>query len=213
MHILLGTLVVEIIILGIAAIIAFCIIRLFVSASIVFSRITFSLLFALGLESYYEFTDGKANTFIWAAIILVVIMLLSILPRVNGALKFFCTAIISLLIIGVVTLGVGSLVGGIFGKEFLITKGMEIVINILGVLMAVGALAEENEMADFEKFSNKTVIGAEKLIASLVYGATISFACMSNYGNWEFSGMVQLIIMLVGAVIAFFLDKVIIDIH
>ena len=188
MHILLGTLVVEIIILGIAAIIAFCIIRLFVSASIVFSRITFSLLFALGLESYYEFTDGKANTFIWAAII-------------------------SLLIIGVVTLGVGSLVGGIFGKEFLITKGMEIVINILGVLMAVGALAEENEMADFEKFSNKTVIGAEKLIASLVYGATISFACMSNYGNWEFSGMVQLIIMLVGAVIAFFLDKVIIDIH
>lgn len=122
-------------------------------------------------------------------------------------------AIISILIIGVVTLGVGSFVGSIFGKEFLITKGMEIAINILGVLMAVGALAEENEMVDFEKFSNTAVTGVEKVIAALVYGAAISFACMSNYGNWDFAGMMQLLIMMAGTGIAFLADRFLIEVH
>lgn len=213
MQILLGALVIEIIILVIAAMIAYYIVKMFVSLSIVFSRITFSLLMALAFKDYFEFASGKANTFIWAAIILTIIMLMSILPRVNGALKFLCTTVISILIISTVTLGVGSLVLGIFGKEFVVTKIMEIVINIVGALIAVGALAEENEMTDFGKFTNKTVINVEKVIAALIYGAAISFMCMSNYCNWEFSGTVQLLIMMAGAAIAYFADKCLIEVQ
>lgn len=182
----------------------------FWSVSIVFSRIAFSLLIAFSLNQRWIFTDGKMNFWIWAAMTFGIISLLSLLPRVNMSIKFFCTLFISVLVSELAVMLVGFVISIFTKQEFVMTIVHEILLKVVCAGISFGALDDEIKNSMFGEVKNKILLYAEKIFASLVYGVSLTFLFIPMNQNWEFSGWVYLVILALASVAAYFADKVLI---
>ena len=180
---------------------------LFVNCSIIYSRIAFSLLVAIVVNQSHTITDSTFISYlIWAAIVFGIIMALSILPRPSEAIRFFCTIIISILVIDFVILMFGGIISSMMGKDFQITKLFEIVIKVVCTLMSLGAMITQMEKNYCNIFTNPILIHIERLLASLIYGVAITFLCMSMNQNWELSNAGYIISLAGGTVVTFLAD-------
>lgn len=182
----------------------------FWSVSIVFARLIFSLLIASSVQYKLVFTEGKMNLLIWTGIIFGAICLVSMLPRVNIATKFFCTLFIAMLSTEIVIFIGGSFIAMIFKQEFVMTTLFEIIMKVVCTAISLGMMYDEIETTEYGKYSNKIVSYFEKIVSALVYGASVTFLCASMNGNWEFAVWIHIAIMLGAAVAAYFADKVLI---
>lgn len=180
----------------------------FWSVSIIFSRIAFSLLLAIPMNSSWHLVDGKLNFWIWAAVNLGIIFLLSLLPRANAAIKFFATLVISVLVSDIVLLFAGSIIGMVINHEFIITVTYEIILKVICTFISIGALQVEVEESTYGTVTNPIAIYAEKIIAAAVYGASATFICASMNGNWEWAAWIQWLIFIGVTAVAFVADRV-----
>lgn len=182
---------------------------LFVSSTIVYSRVAFSLLMALVTsQSDLKLVEnsGFLNFVAWTFIFLGIIYLLANLPRVDQAMRFFCTIFMSVMVIYIVAMIFGSIIAAIMGSEFRINALYEILIKIVCLLFALGAMLSDERSAEYNSPKNVILCHAERLLASTMYGFSATFLCWSIADNWYYSGVISVLVIIVGTVGAFFAD-------
>ena len=179
---------------------------LLTSSAIVFSRVACALLAALiAVQGKLTLVanSGFLNYVAWAAICLGIVYLLSIMPRVDAALKFFCSILMSVVVIEFVVMLMGSIIGAIAKKEFVMTGFFELLIKVVCVLFSVGAVVAQGKKAAYDSPTNPIVNLLERILSALLYGASATFLCTSLYGNWELSGVVLVLVLVAGTAVAF----------
>lgn len=186
-----------------------CLVMMLLSSAIIFSRVTFALLGALvACQQSVTLVEssGFLNFVAWSAVILGVVFLLSNLPRVDVALKFFCTILISTIIVTFVM----SLIGGLANMKnadgYQMTTTQEIVMKIICAAFAVGGMILQNKKAVYDQPANPVMNQLERLLAAATYGVAISFLSISVMGNWEVGVAAQLLILAGGTAVAFAAD-------
>lgn len=182
---------------------------LFISSTIVYSRVAFSLLMALvSCQSDIKLvtTSGFLNFVAWTFIFLGIIYLLANLPRVDQAMRFFCTIFMSVMVIYIVAVLFGGIIATIMGSEFRINALYEILIKIVCLLFALGAMLSDERTAEYNAPKNVILCHAERLLASVIYGFSATFLCWSIAGNWYYSAVISILVIVAGTVGAFFAD-------
>ena len=202
-----------VVIVGVTVLGSIWLLTTFWSASIVFSRIAFSLLMAFPLKSRWDLVDGKMNYWLCALIVLAIISALSLLPRVNVAIKFFCTLLIAVLVTETVAVVVCDVIEMFTKSEFVMTMLYEIILKVVCTVLAIGAMIEEFEMTEAGQFSNTILVLVEKILAALIYGASAACLLSPTNGNWEVSGWVYLVVLVITSIVAFFADRVLIGVE
>lgn len=182
------------------------------TGAVVFSRAVFSLLIAIGLSATYPFfaDNDILNCVSWMVIIFGVVMLLSLLPRVNNALKFFCTVFISYIAVEILGVMLIGLIYALMGRSFEITLPHEIAIKVISTAVSVVALVKEIKKGP-GKFSlrstNIVLVNIQRVLASVIYGvAAIIIFALSTNNLWEFSAVVNWSIFGGTAVVTFLAD-------
>lgn len=182
------------------------------NTAIVFSRLAMAAFAALPLTASVSLVDhGFLNFLLWMAISFGVLFVLSMFPRVNCALKYFCTALISYLAVEIVVLLFGSFFCSIFGlPAYQPNLWMEIAIKVLCGLLSFGALGDELGTAIIGqgvRSDNFLVVNFQRLLASVVYAAVVVFLVTVSMNNlWQFSSLTTTLIFTGSAVAAFGID-------
>lgn len=197
-----------VILIAVSAAVAYLVIRL-VSSAIIFSRVSMALAVALivsqtgpELVPNYSFLNFVA----WATIFFGAIYLLSMLPRVDMALQFMCTNVVSLVIIEIIALLILSFSHTETGESYTLTLSLEIIIRIICIIFSVGAIIFKKKKPSYQSPSNIILLNLERLFSSLVYGMTITIL-LSSFGNTsEFPAWLDITILAVSTVIAFIVD-------
>lgn len=192
----------------IAAVVAFLVI-LFTTSVIAFARVAFALAIAL-IVSYSDLILVADNSFLnfiaWAIIFIGIICLLSTLPKVDKALRFLCTILMSVLAIELVVLMLGNVIAGIIGQEFVMNTLYEIIVKIICSLVAAWGIITQTKSLIYTSPSNRILYILERLLASLMYGIAITFLCLSLHGNWNLPAIFILLIPIGGTIAAFIAD-------
>ena len=177
---------------------------LFVSSAIMFARGALALLIAFVMSNNLKLVGSSSllNFVACAAICFGVVALLSTLPRVDLALKFLCTMVISVFIIEIVALLLGSL----FIKGFQISALFEIIMKVGCLGMSVWGLITQARKPKSDSSSNKMLFNLERLLASFLYSVVISLLYIPINGKWPFSEIVFIIVLAVGIIGTFLLD-------
>lgn len=207
--------------IGLALIITICvilgtIIYTLASSAVIFSRIAFSLLLALAFHNSYPIIqdNGLLNYFFWAGIILGIILLLSLLPRVNLALKFFCTAIISYLAVEIVVSLVGSILCAVMGNQYEPSVLIEIVIKVVCTGISLYSLINEGAFSDGIGLncSNVIAVNLERLLSAVIYGGAITFMCAISMNSlWSFPAIANWLIFGITTAATFAVDYFLLD--
>ena len=185
--------------------------------AVTFSRLTFGLVVALCVSRSAVVLSGSSfgNFLFWAIVVLGIMFLLSKLPRVNFAIRFFCTLLVSYLAMEVVG---GLLIGvtmAIFGKEFAPGIGYELVMKGLSILIAAGALFLEIQRSPENgniQITNPLLRLGQRLLASFIYGlACVVVLASASHGLWAVSAAVEWIILIGSTVLAYFADITVMD--
>lgn len=178
------------------------------AGAIIFSRVAFSLAVAL-VASQAGMTlvpgGGFLNYVAWAIVVFGIVYLLSTLPRVDMALKFLCTILLSVVIIYVVVSLFGSIIAAIAKTEFAFTTLFEIIVKVICLLFSFVAMFI-GKKPHYDSPSNPIMYTLERVLASLMYGFAITFLFLSLQGNWELPILVMLLILVVSTVAAFVAD-------
>ena len=178
------------------------------TGAVVFSRIAFSLFLGLAFcQSWPLLGSWWGNFLLWSVIVFAAIMLLSLMPRVNFALKFFCTSIICYLAVDIAVMLLGSFFFIIVGKQFEPTVTLEIVIKVLCTLISFGALLTHMEGCETLAANSPVARILHRLIASVLYGAAITFQCaIVMNGVWSLAPWINWCIFGGTAVAAYVAD-------
>lgn len=177
------------------------------TSAIAFARVAFGLLAALVLTQSVRFQlvpdNGFLNYVAWAIIALGLIFLLSALPRVDVALRFFSTILMSELSIMIVLSLMGGLIGSIIGKDFAVTTVYELVIKGLCLILSAIAIFLQVRKSPYDPPDNILLRLTERVLASLIFGGAIAFLCGSLHNNWRTSDL-MLILAFAGSSVAAF---------
>lgn len=186
-----------ILVYGLMAIIVFIVCwamyKIFVSSLIV-SKISFSLLLAFMIQgSRLPFvTNETVNYWLWVLIFLVSLFLLSMLPKANEGLKFFCTFFIAFL--------VTFMLDGIFLTKYHDVLWQAILIETSIKILCIGIslyyVYREVSIQGQQSSSNKIANIAGRCLAAVCYGIPLMSLFYSPYGNWEFADFVYVLIFL-----------------
>ena len=182
---------------------------LFISSTIVYSRVAFSLLMSLVCcqsELKLVSSSGFLNFVAWTFIFLGIIYLLANLPRVDQAMRFFCTIFMSVMVIDIVAALFGGIIAAIMGSQFHLNALYEILIKIVCLLFALGAMLSDEKTAEYNAPKNVILCHGERLLASVIYGFSATFLCWSIADNWYYSGVISILVIIAGTVGAFFAD-------
>lgn len=202
--ILLGFLLAALAVLVASVVIFIC------TSAIVFSRITLSLMVALVMtQNGMELVPGGGflNYVACVIIVLAVVYFISTLfPRVDVALNFLSTVLISTVVVYIVTVICGTLISAIAGKTFAFTTGYEILIKAISTGAAVFGLITLSNRASYDSPKTKIAQVLERLVASLIYGAALIFLFVSLNHNWELNGIIGIALFLVFTVVAYIAD-------
>ncbi len=200
--------ILALILLTIACLVTALVIFLTTSA-IVFSRVAFALLAAL-LASQGNLVlvpgGGFLNYVAWAALFFGLVYLLSMLPRVDKALKFFCTILMSSLIIEITVMLLGGIIVAIQGEEFEMTVFFQILIKVVCTVFAAIALIAQTKKAPYDYPTKAFTNLMDRTLASLMYGVSAAFLSISLHNSWPLPGVVAVIILLGVAAAAYVAD-------
>ena len=194
-----------ILILLIVACVIGALVLLLATSAILFAKGAFALL-AAWIISQQNLdlvpNSGFLNFLAWAIICFFVIYFLSILPRVDIALRFSSTFLISLFI----TYLAAMIIGSIFIKDFKMTVLYEAIIKIICIGISAFGIYLQGKKFESESSSNPIVLNLDRLLASLVYGFSLLFLFVSLSGSLNISITAQYIIVAVVAVVTFIAD-------
>jgi hypothetical protein len=149
--------------------------------------------------------SGFLNYVAWVIVILGIVYLLSTLPRVDMALKFLCTILLSVVIIELVVSLFGNIIAAIAKTEFAFTTLFEIVVKVICLLFSFVAMLV-GKKPHYDSPSNPIMYTLERVLASLMYGFASTFLFLSLQGNWELPILVMLLILVISTVAAFVAD-------
>ena len=199
------TMAIWVLLIGITAAIIASIVATLICGSLLYSRLAFSLLGALVVHNkdiYLIQSGGFMNFLAWTAVIFAVLWLLSLLPRVGGAIRAFCTMTTAFLVIYGVVMLVSGILTTLLKNDFAITAVHEIIMKGVVAFFAFGAtIPNEEELAI--NFENPVLVTLERLVASLIHGVTILFMFLPMNGNWELSGFATLVVYVLGVLVSF----------
>lgn len=176
-------------------------------AAVYFSRIAFSLLLAAGLKVDW-FSSGALNYWVTVAMIFGVICLLSLMPRVNMAIKFFCTSFITyIVVVAICGLGI-SIYNGIAGAEVEIGLVVDIITKIVTAIVCFfGLLKQMDNGVSGIHSTNPVYVMIQRILASLVYGLTVVILGASAVnGAYMVPEWGQWLLFLGGSAVFFGLD-------
>ena len=182
---------------------------LFTCGSIVYSRVALSLLVGLVASQSNHIVDSRfLNFLIWAAIGAAIIFGLSLFPRSNSAISFFCTLFITTMVVTITVGGIFSLIGTIqkTGTTLEVTKGYEIFIKVLGSFFAIGAYVNQYEKGSILHPMSIVGINFDRVVSSLVIGFSLVYLVAPFNGNWHTSETLQWIVLILGTIAAFVID-------
>ena len=205
--------VLMVVLMLVLASLAVCAVILFTSGAILFSRVACALLAAL-VASQGDLVlvadSGFLNYVAWASVCIGVIYLFTLLPRVDMALRFFCTIFMSVFLIEVLVTMCGGIFAAIKGSEFQLTGPWEILIKAVCLLFSLGSMIIQGKRTVYEHATGKLMDLLERLGAAVLYGVSILFLSVSLTGNWEIPEAVGLLIFLVATgAVALFHDRLI----
>lgn len=167
--------------------------------AIIFARATLALCVALLLsqgDCILVPDQGFLNFLAWALIVFGAIYFLAILPRVDTAIQFLCTMIVSLII----TVLAGWLIGSIFVKDFEMTALYEIVIKVVCIGMSVFGVYLRGKKLASESSSHLLVRFFDRFLASALYSCAIFLAFLPLHNQWDFPLGAQWAVLIVGVV-------------
>ncbi|MBR6772367.1 MAG: hypothetical protein IKM29_03125 [Clostridia bacterium] len=180
------------------------------SSSVVFSKVTFCLITALiaSYESRLEFVPDRPflNFLAWITVIGLVIYLVSMLPKVNDALRVTSTLLASGIIVGFVARLTFEIINGIVDKEIKYGIFMEVSVRIICIIIAVVMTilkkAQSENVSDIKPLMRLL----DRSIASVLYGFATACCCTSFASSWEFPDYVYYLIIVACSIVAFLID-------
>ena len=142
------------------------------------------------------------NIVAWVAICLCAIYILSMLPRLDFSIRFFCTCFIALIGSTIII----STFGGIIAPNFQVTATMEIFIKFICVAISVLSIYLQGKklLADFG--SNIFIRIIDRFLASFLYGVCGSFLVSPVFGQWSISSTISNTVIIVVTIVMFVLD-------
>lgn len=195
------------IVISIALVVVYAVAILCASA-VIFSRVAFSLAAAFVISQgdiMLVASSGFLNYVAWALVIMGIVYALSTLPRVDMALKFLCTILLSVVLAFLVVSLFGSIIASIAKTEFVFSTAYEILVKIICTLFSfVSMILIKKPHYDSPK--KPIMYNLERGLASLLYGVAITFLFLSLGGNWDLSGILALLVLIVSTAAAFIVD-------
>lgn len=181
---------------------------IFCASAIIFSRVAFSLAAALVVSQgdiMLVASSGFLNYVAWVLVIMGIVYALSTLPRVDMALKFLCTILLSVVLIYLVIELFGGIIAAIAKTEFVFSAAYEILVKIICTIFAfVSMILFKKPHYDTPK--NPIMYNLERGLASVMYGFAITFLFASVGGNWDLSPIMALLVLIISSVAAFIAD-------
>ena len=167
--------------------------------AIIFARALLSICIAIMLSHYgYKFVpdQGFLNFLAWALICFGVVHFLSMLPRVDISIRFFCTIVISIF----TTELVAMFIGVIFNDDttFKVTIVHEIVNKIICVGVAVYGIIAQGKKFSSESSRHLIVRIFDRFLASLFYTLSLIIISLSIHAYWQISFPVLVVLLVVG---------------
>lgn len=146
--------------------------------AVIYSKIALSLFIALVVHTSNPFVQvpGIVSYLIWTAIFSASLMVLSFLPRLNCALDFACTLIVSYLLATVVSGTVISTISLIY--EFAFDPNALVFKLLLKAICAVityRSLMAELDKGSLNYFKNPILKFLERAVAACIYGFALYF--------------------------------------
>lgn len=176
---------------------------MFTCGSIVFSRLAFAMLLAVSTSLTIVGNGGFWNFIAWTVIFFGIIYLLSLFPRIGGAIRFFCTMFISVMVIYIAVSIVGSIASG--DSDFTMHIVLEIIIKVICTFFSFRAMMAQTESGGLFCFNNVIIVNLERLIASVIYGIAMVI-CISMSQGRDIPLVVEIITLVGSTVLAFVLD-------
>lgn len=174
-------------------------------SAVALSKVVFSLFVAFVIHSQNALVENAwLNYGIWAAICLAVCFLLCQMPRFHFAFQFFCTAVVSYVVVGML---VKSVVSSLVKAEVPPVL-LELAVKAACAVVTVDATVKQMKQAKkLSLLANPVEVNFERLMASLLYALAlyILFA-VSAFGAWTVPSGWDLAIMIGLAVLAFVAD-------
>ena len=166
-----------------------------------------SLAFLLGIAFSQQYTtlvptSAFLNCIAWITICLCAIYILSMLPRLDFSIRFFCTLFISLLGSTIII----NVIGNMIDRDFQVTAALEIFTKILCVgVFALSIFFQGKKLpADFG--SNIFLRSIDRLLASFLYGICGSLLVSPIHNQWAFSRSVSDTVIITVTVAMFIFD-------
>lgn len=178
------------------------------ASAVVFSRVAFSLAAALVISQgdiMLVANNGFLNYVAWALVVMGVVYFLSTLPRVDMALKFLCTILLSVVIVEIAIMLLGSIIAAIAKTEFVFSTLYEILVKIVCTLFSLVYMIV-GKKPHYDSPTNPIMYNLERGLASLLYGFAITFLFISVGGNWDLPILVSLLILVISTIAAFIAD-------
>ena len=163
--------------------------------AVIFARGTISLFIGFILSQQYDFlvpTSSFLNGIAWIAICLCVIYVLSILPRLDIAIRFLCTLFVSLF--GSVIF-IPTIISAL-SSSFEVTAAIEIFMKIVCIIISILAIVLQGKKLSSDFGSNIIMRAIDRFLASCLYGLCVYFLISPVYGQWSISSIVYDIIFV-----------------
>ena len=183
-------------------------IAIFCAGAVIFSRVSFSLAAAFILSQgrmTLVASSGFLNYVAWALVVMGVVYFISTLPRVDMALKFLCTILLSVVMVYLALQLFGNIIAAIVKTKFVFSAPFEILVKVICILFAVFYMLVEKK-PHYDCPENPILYNLERALASLMYGLAIAFLCFSIEGNWNIPAAVGIFVLVAGTVAAFIAD-------
>ena len=178
------------------------------ASAVIFSRVAFSLAAALEISRsniVLVANNEFLNYVAWALVVMGVVYFLSTLPRVDMALKFFCTILLSVVVVELVIMLLGSIIAAIAKTEFVFSTLYEILVKIVCTLFSLAYMLV-GKKPHYDSPTNLIMYNLERGLASLLYGLAITFLFISISANWKLPGFILLLVLVISTIAAFIAD-------
>jgi hypothetical protein len=181
-------------------------IALAIKKAVELSKITFALFIALVLNNSNPILEGRGfiSYLIWAAILIGGLFLLCMIPRLNCALEFFCSTVVSYFFSEMVLNVCLSIWYAILGKTYEQLLIVEILVKVICIGISCRALFSAIALTPLNLFENPILVNLERVVASVIYGLAIFIVIVS--GTYTFPAVVEYIILAVAIVTSFLID-------
>ena len=167
--------------------------------AIIFARALLSICVAIMLSHYgYKFVPdrGFLNFLAWALICFGVVHFLSMLPRIDISIRFFCTIVVSIFTTEIVAMIIGIIFND--NTSFEVTIVHEIVNKIMCFGIAVYGIVVQGKKFPSESSRHLIVRIFDRSLASIFYTLSLIVLSLSIHAYWQLPAPVLVILLIVG---------------